>query len=408
MLRTGSICASFLYTYITGDDDIDNSNSNNIDDIKFKKRKYKLKCLSEVFEKHGGMLSKLSQLINMDNGNFSNKVFDECVPYNKEKTTEFILKEIATNKNFIDNVIDFETNIYKSGSIGQVYKANLKNNDKIIIKVKYYGLQEQFETDINILYTVSKYFHGSDDITDVVDFVKLKLNEELDYKLEVVNFKLFQDIWKDNNNIKIVNIIEDLCTDSILTMKYIEGENLFDFINSSSQEEINYIGIKIIEFIFVSLFNHGLFYNDIHYGNFLIENKNILHVLDFGSINYIENELLHNLKLLYKSLYDEDKDMFFIVLEEIGVLNDSINTDEELEFMYKFFHTILEPILYKGEYTFTVEWYNIADTHYSYFEKWSIPPNLIYLNKIRVALFSLLVKMNVSGNFSDLITSIIE
>ena len=404
MLRTGSICASFLYTYFTGDDNIDNSN--NVDK-NFKKKKYKLKCLSEVFEKHGGLLSKLSQVINMDNGNFNNKVFDECIPYNKEKTTEFILNEIDTNKNFIDNVIDFKTDVYKSGSIGQVYKAKLKNNDKIIIKVKYYGIQEQFETDINILYTVTKYFHGSD-IIDVVDYVKSKLNEELDYGLEVKNYKMFQDIWKDNNNIKIVNIIEDLCTNSIITMKYIDGENLYDFINNSSQEEINYIGLKIIEFIFVSLFKHALFYNDIHYGNFLIENKNILHILDFGSINHIEDEVLHNLKLLYKSLYDEDKDMFYVILEELGVLNDTIDTDEELEFMYNFFITVLEPILHKGEYTFTTEWYSITDTHYSYFEKWSIPPNLVYLNKIRIALFSLLVKMNVSGNFSDLIISLIE
>ena len=332
MLRTGSICASFLYTYFTGEDNIDNSNNNA--DKNFKKKKYKLKCLSEVFEKHGGMLSKLSQIINMDNRNFDNKVFDECVPYNKEKTNEFVMNEINTNKNFINYVIDFETDIYKSGSIGQIYKAKLKNNEKIIIKVKYYGIQEQFETDIGLLYTVTKYFHGSE-LINVVDYVKSKLSEELDFGIEIKNNKIFQDLWKDNENIKIVNIIENLCTDSIVTMKFIDGENLHDFINNSSQEEINYIGLKIMEFIFVSLFKHGLFYNDIHYGNFLIENKNILHVLDFGSINHIEDEVLYNLKLLYKSLYYEDKDMVYLILEELGVLNDTINTHEELEFMYK-------------------------------------------------------------------------
>lgn len=405
MLRTGSICASFLYTYFTGEDNIDNSNNNA--DKNFKKKKYKLKCLSEVFEKHGGMLSKLSQIINMDNRNFDNKVFDECVPYNKEKTNEFVMNEINTNKNFINYVIDFETDIYKSGSIGQIYKAKLKNNEKIIIKVKYYGIQEQFETDIGLLYTVTKYFHGSE-LINVVDYVKSKLSEELDFGIEIKNNKIFQDLWKDNENIKIVNIIENLCTDSIVTMKFIDGENLHDFINNSSQEEINYIGLKIMEFIFVSLFKHGLFYNDIHYGNFLIENKNILHVLDFGSINHIEDEVLYNLKLLYKSLYYEDKDMVYLILEELGVLNDTINTHEELEFMYKFFITGLEPILNKGKFTFTTEWYSITDTHYSYFEKWSVPTNLVYLNKIKIGLFSLLVKMNVSGNFSDLIISLIE
>ena len=215
MLRTGSICASFLYTYFTGEDNIDNSNNNA--DKNFKKKKYKLKCLSEVFEKHGGMLSKLSQIINMDNRNFDNKVFDECVPYNKEKTNEFVMNEINTNKNFINYVIDFETDIYKSGSIGQIYKAKLKNNEKIIIKVKYYGIQEQFETDIGLLYTVTKYFHGSE-LINVVDYVKSKLSEELDFGIEIKNNKIFQDLWKDNENIKIVNI-----NSGVLLLKIIES-----------------------------------------------------------------------------------------------------------------------------------------------------------------------------------------
>ena len=100
--------------------------------------------------------------------------------------------------------------------------------------------------------------------------------------------------------------------------------------------------------------------------------------------------------------------MVYLILEELGVLNDTINTHEELEFMYKFFITGLEPILNKGKFTFTTEWYSITDIHYSYFEKWSVPTNLVYLNKIKIGLFSLLVKMNVSGNFSDLIISLIE
>lgn len=400
MLRTGTICASLLYSYLT-------TNIPSSDDAvsDHEKRLQKIRYLSDAFSNCGGLLSKISQIINLDNGNYDNKVFSECKPYNSEKTIQFILNELSNNENFKD-IHDFDSNIFKSGSVGQVHKAKLNNQD-VIIKVKYIGLQEQFDTDITIIDTIVLYIYGKDYI-EPLKYVKIKIIEELDYTNEIKNYKLFKENWNDHNNIKIVNAHEDLCTDSVITMDYINGEILYNFIKTASVEEMDFISMRLVEFIFTSLFKHNLFYNDIHYGNFIVEDKNILHVIDFGSINIIDNELLHNIKLLYNSLYNDDEEMFYILFEELGILTDNIETEEEIDFMYQYMKLMLEPILTKGTFKFTPEWYKKSLEYNTYHDKWVLPANLIYFNKIQMGLFSLLTQMNAKGNYSDLITNLIE
>ena len=82
-------------------------------------------------------------------------------------------------------------------------------------------------------------------------------------------------------------------------MEYIDAEGLTSFIENSTQEEKNLIGKYIVEFIFVNFYKHGIFYSDIHYGNFLIKDKQVLYVTDFGCINNIDDILLNNLKNLH-------------------------------------------------------------------------------------------------------------
>ena len=103
------------------------------------------------------------------------------------------------------------------------------------------------------------------------------------------------ELWKDNDNIIIANIIDELCTDKIITVDYINGESLSNFIQNASIEEKNNISRLLIEFLFRTLFKHGIFYSDIHYGNFLVKDNSILYVMDYGCINDIEDELANNL-----------------------------------------------------------------------------------------------------------------
>ena len=85
------------------------------------------------------------------------------------------------------------------------------------------------------------------------------------------------------------------------------------------------------------MFKNQLFYSDIHYGNFLIQNKEILCIMDFGCINYIDDELLKNRQLkriLFINSLLEKKGVKPIIWEVEKVWNDyetiAIATNNEI------------------------------------------------------------------------------
>jgi len=405
MLRTGSICASFLYKYFTTDDEND-ENGEDKSDIEFKKKKFKIKCLSDVFADCGGVLSKISQIMSMDYGEYENTVFSDCKPYNSEKTIEFLKMEL--NKQiYKDKIIDFDYNIYKSGSIGQVHKAKTINGENIVFKIQYYGLYEQFKIDIDILNTLGKFLFTKQELKDVLSGIETKLYQELDYTREVKNHNQIYDLWRDDDHIKISEVVNELCGEKIISLKYVDAESLSSFVNNSTIDEKNFIASKIGEFIFTTLFKYKIFYSDIHYGNFLVKDKK-LYVMDFGCLNDINDELLHNMKLLYKSVYDGDDELFYAIIEDLGILNDKITEEEDIKFILCRIKIILEPLIYKGKFVYTKEWYKKICFYDKRTEDWGLSSDIIFFTKIPFGFLSMLVNMGVTLNMSELILKLIE
>ena len=64
MLRSSSICISFLYKYLTSDSEsISNKDGGDV----LIKRVQKMNCLVDVFQSYGGVLAKLSQMLSFEN-----------------------------------------------------------------------------------------------------------------------------------------------------------------------------------------------------------------------------------------------------------------------------------------------------------------------------------------------------
>ena len=93
----------------------------------FDKKCQTLKCLSNTLKNYGGVLSKLSQILCLDDPNST--VFSDCKPFSKEKTTEYF------RQNCPPGVKNVDYNVYKSGSVGQVYKATYEKQP-IVLKVQ--------------------------------------------------------------------------------------------------------------------------------------------------------------------------------------------------------------------------------------------------------------------------------
>lgn len=401
MLRAGSLCVSLLYKYMT-------SSSETKDDISEKSRK--LRLLSETFSQYGGILSKISQILVLNDTD--NSVFSDCKPFSREKTHAYIVKQYQNNTAFFQPVKEIDFEIYKSGSVGQVYRARMVDDRSIILKVQYSGLAEQTKQDLKILDMVISYLYS--DFTDmknaIVD-IKTKINEELDYQIEKRNQQYVYQAFVDNQQIRIPEIIEPLCNDRILAMEFMEGYTVLnEFISNSTQEQKNEIGKLIIHFIFESLFKHHILYPDAHYGNFLVKNDaSAISVLDFGCLVFIEPELIDYLKQIHYSLKANDKGVFLTILQAIGIIND--NTSEaSKDYAFEYFRLQYEPLLIDtDEFQFYPEWLDlVGDKNIDLMKEWTCPPNMVYLHKIPYGLYHLLTNMDLKCNVGEIIERILS
>lgn len=401
MLRSSSICISFLYNYLTSE----SVPSENEGGDALIKKGHKLKCLADTFASYGGVLAKLSQILCFEHE--KNNVFSDCKPYCQEETIEFIKNEYVSNPEFFKDISNLDFNVFKAGSVGQVHKAIYKSETPVVIKVQYLGLFEQFQTDIFILDKLTSYLFYFADYSNAMCSVKTKLYEELDYSIEFKNQQTMYDLWSSSENIQIARLIPELCTGNLLTMTYIDGYGLTHFIDNSTQEERNNIGLYIVEFIFTNFYKHGIFYPDIHYGNFIIKNNNVLYVMDFGCLNDIEDDLLENMINVHKAMIDKDRGTFFELVSKIGIMKEDIS-QESKEYMYEYFTLQYEPWT-SEEFEFTEDW--LKKSVYKKTElmkEWILPSNCIYFNKICYGAYHIFTKLRMKGKFLDFFKNLIK
>jgi predicted unusual protein kinase regulating ubiquinone biosynthesis (AarF/ABC1/UbiB family) len=397
MLRSTSICTSFIYNYLVSISEKDDKNTQILD-----KKCQKLKCLSDTLESRGGVLSKVSQVLSLNDHN--NSVFSDCKPFSKKKTISYFKKFIENTD--IQQITDVDFNVYKSGSVGQIHKSKYKGRD-IIFKVQYHGLLEQTQTDLNLIDKITSYLYSFTDMKNATVDIKNKMYEELDYKLEAKNQQMMAEFYVNNDSIEIPVIIPELCTDKILGMYFVKGKSLCDFIKDSTQDEKNKLGMCMVNFIFENIYKRGIFYSDVHYGNFLIKSDSTLCVLDFGCLHKMNDELLHNMRKLHLSVRNKDKELFYSIIETLGIIKNDISPKSK-SYIFDYFQIQYQPWT-SEEFEFTDEWFEVAvakDTELM--KEWTLPPGMVYLNKIPYGAYHIFTKLKLKGRFLEVFDKMFE
>jgi predicted unusual protein kinase regulating ubiquinone biosynthesis (AarF/ABC1/UbiB family) len=190
-------------------------------------------------------------------------------------------------------------------------------------------------------------------------------------------------------------------------MERIDGVGLTTFIENSTQEERNKIGRYIVEFIFVNFYKYGLFYPDIHYGNFLVKDNSILYVTDFGCLNELEADHLENMIELHKAVFNKDEERFYELVLKIGIMKEDIS-QESKEYMYEYFILQYSPWT-QEEFEFTEEW--LVKSAYKktvLMKEWVLPSNCIYFNKICYGAYHIFTKLKMKGSFVKFFTDLIK
>lgn len=179
---------------------------------------------------------------------------------------------------------DFDENPIAAASIGQVYRARLRDGREVAVKVKYPGVDESVEADMRNLAMFSRLWKSilpSAADSDVLDEIARSIGSELDYLREARNQHRIAARYRGHPCIAVPDSVEEYCRPQVLVTEFIEGVS-FEQIRVLPVAERDRIGELIYRFYVSAMFADYEFCGDPHPGNILLAADGRLAFVDFG------------------------------------------------------------------------------------------------------------------------------
>ncbi|WP_406536383.1 ABC1 kinase family protein [Methanobrevibacter sp.] len=223
-----------------------------------------------------------------------------------------------------------------SASIGQVYKATLKENGMdVAVKVQKPGIYDVIVPDVTVLNkvaaTVDKHISGSRvyNLPAMAKEFERSIFKELDYMEEVKNINKITNNFKEVEYIKIPEVYPQYCSSKLINMELIDGYELPDLYDTEvegiNNSEIAQYGCQsYLKQVLID----GFFHADPHPGNLFVTHDNRLCYIDFGMMGVVNDEFRANFAQLVLLLLDGNSHHLINQLLYMKIITPEQNTDE--------------------------------------------------------------------------------
>ncbi len=236
----------------------------------------------------------------------------------------------------------FAAQSVNAASIGQVHQATL-DGKKLAVKIQYPGVADSISSDLALVKPIAtrmfnlqgkgkeKYFKEIED----------KLLEETNYNLELEQSIAMTQDCKHIDNLTFPEYYTDLSSERILTMDWMTGEHLSEFVAHNTDTKVaNKLGQALWDFYMYQMHVLKRVHADPHPGNFLVNEKQELVAIDFGCIKQVPQSFY----VPYFELADKENinnpEIFKQKLYELEILREE-DGPKEIAFFSELFHEML-------------------------------------------------------------------
>jgi predicted unusual protein kinase regulating ubiquinone biosynthesis (AarF/ABC1/UbiB family) len=302
----------------------------------------------------------------------------------------------------------FDERALAAASIGQVHRAILPDGTEVAVKIQYPGVADAIHADlanVGMLYQMMGMFYKALDPKPVVDELRSRLTEELDYSLEAKSQRAFFDLYAHHPFIRVPRVIESHSTSRVLTSEFIRGRRFADVLADSEDSRSRYAEI-LYRFVFGSIVRHGLFNGDPHPGNYLFDERGNIVFLDFGCTKRFPQQMLVDWLALVRAHLGGDRQAFRKQAVKLGFIKDETPIDADK--LYAYFAFFYEPFETEGGFSFTREYTArsfkmvfAADGPFAGMSKQlNMPPDFVFVNRIQWGVWSILGQLGARGNWA--------
>jgi len=330
----------------------------------------------------------------------------DAPPMAPELSAEVVERELGAPPDVIFE--EWDPHPLAAASIGQVHRAITRDGRAVAVKVQYPGVDEAIKADLDnagmLFSAVGMLFPGLEP-GPLVEEIRERLVEELDYRLEAQNQQLFVDYYADHPFIAVPAVLHELSTSRVLTTELVTGAR-FDEVVTWPQDERDLAAEAIYRFVFRSLYRLHAFNGDPHPGNYLFHGGGKVTFLDFGLVKHFTDDEVDIFgRMLRAMVRDHDMAAFRRVIREIGLLPDEQRfTDEAIHDYFNHFYDFVQT--YDAQ-TITPQW--SSDAVRRYFDPTSefgdimkaanLPRSFVIVQRINLGLFAVLGELNATANW---------
>ncbi|MBI4511541.1 MAG: AarF/ABC1/UbiB kinase family protein [Deltaproteobacteria bacterium] len=296
----------------------------------------------------------------------------------------------------------FDEEPIAAASIGQVHRAMLKDGQEVAIKVQYPGVDEAISNDLKAsdrLALMIDAVNKTADMSAVVEELKERMLDELDYRLEMQNQQLFARLWEGHPLIRIPRVYPSLCAKRVLCQEFKRGFGFYDYLEQANGEERRLAAFVIGDFVFESMFRHLVYNGDPHPGNYIFHEDGGISFIDFGCVKYFGIDFMRDIKRFFRAVIENDRAVHDEYLYKLGLVFRGRNLD--VENMWHMWRYHLEPYTNDEVFTFSADYVARARGVMATdrLKQYNLPRDLLFFLRITFGLNAISQQLGASGNF---------
>lgn len=257
----------------------------------------------------------------------------------------FVRRRMKTElgKGWQDQFKSFSQEAAAAASLGQVHIAESHDGQKLACKLQYPDMQSAIEADLNqlkIIFGIYERYDQSIQTSQIHQELSERLYEELDYQREAKHTKLYAHMLRDEPNVYVPQIVDELSTDRLLTSSWLEGDKIMNYVDADADTR-NTLAMNMFRAWYVPLYYYGIIHGDPHLGNYTVRKDLSINLLDFGCIRVFGAEFVGGVIDLYNALMREDLDLAVHAYETWGFKDLNKDQIETLNIWAKFLYSPL-------------------------------------------------------------------
>ena len=239
--------------------------------------------------------------------------------------------EQETGKRIDEIYTEFQDEPLGSASIAQVHYGVLKDGTRVVTKVQRPLIADMMRKDFVLLGRLVDLVNIVEEDSDeqVIDFksvieqLEQVTKAELDFRIEAENTRLFKkECINDEERISCPTVIDDLTTERVFTMTYIDGCSIDDTEKLLAEGcDLSEIGGVIVDSYLHQILDVGTFHGDPHQGNILVSHGKP-YWIDFGMIGHITDKDIDLIQTAVKGMLIQDANVLVNAVMGMGAASE--------------------------------------------------------------------------------------